>query len=301
MYFSWQNIMLNLFKKFPAILIALLLFTSISFSEIEVKISVNKNEFLEAEPIICALSFVNNSDAVDSISFDELDFFHIKIQINENKELIYIGSSGDYIGSIRYIKLGPFSQRIEKFNLLRYYIDKIVTLSINSAPGYLSAGSYSMKYNFKSKLTSNECSFVVNQPSGSDAIEFQKLMQAYRIIDGRPETIDSSYVKKDLYYDIAKNYPESAYWEEAVFRYNSITDFLSLSYADTNVNMEFIKRYPNSYFAKVVILNLWKSIFLYEGGETAVESNMKYVIENFENSIISEIAKEQQSKKDYQK
>ena len=198
-------------------------------------------------------------------------------------------------------KIGSFFTKNREVQSLSYYIDKILILRINSAPGYLSAASYSIKYNFKNRLTSNEFSFLLNQPSGIDAIVFQKLMQAYRIMDGRSETIDSSSKKKDLHYEIAKNYPESAYWEEAVYRYNSISDFLSLLYTDTNVNMEFIKRYPNSYFVKPIALNLWESIYRYEGGETAVASNMKYITENYENSIISEIAKEQQSKKDYLK
>jgi hypothetical protein len=286
-----------------AVLAILIIFSILetSHSEIEVKISVDKNIYLEAEPIICTLSFINISEVVDSIGFDELEYNHIKFQTFGDKKIIYIGSFGDYIGSARFLKLAPHTSRVEKFNVLNFYIDTIVTPSINSAPGYLSAGQYKMNYNFYNRLNSIECNFIVNQPSGIDSLVFQKLMRAYQIVDGQRGTIDSSYLKRDFYYEIAKNYPESVYWGEAVYRYNIVSNFLNLIYTDTDINLEFINRFPNSYLVKPILLNLWRSIYLYEGGESAVESNMKYILENFENSIIFEVVKEQQINKDYLK
>ncbi len=281
------------------IIFSLISFSNYSFAEIEIKISVDKNEYLEAEPIICNLSFINNSDFPDSIDHDKLGLYYIKIQSPENKKIIYAGSIGDYIGSIRYRKIDPHGLTGSTFNLLNFFVEKIVTLNINSAPGYLSSGSYTIKYSYANKLTSNEIKININKPIDSELLVFEKLIKAYQINDGKPWIMDSILLKKDSYYDIVVNHPESVYWEEAVYRYNQECNWLKFDYTDIYVNKEFVKRFPNSINIRHILINLCQSIYLYEGGEPAVNFYLEYLIENYRKYDVSVFAKEQQIKKEY--
>ncbi|MEO8513296.1 MAG: hypothetical protein ABI543_07040 [Ignavibacteria bacterium] len=288
-------------KSIRIILISLFFLSGYSYSEIEIKISVDKNEYLEGENIICNLSFINNSDSPDSLDYDKFGLYYIKIKSPENKEIQYTGGFGCWVGSVGYRKIKPHDSTGSTFILNNLFVDKVVSLSVNSAPGFLTNGFYVVKYNYGERLTSNEIMININQPTGLDGLVFEKLITAYKINDMKHGTVDSIFVKKENYYEIALGYTESIYWEEAVYRYNQECNWLNLAYTDINVNKAFIKRFPNSIYVSHILINLCQSIYHYQGGEQAVTLCLDDLIENYKNYDVSVYAKEQLLKKDYLK
>jgi hypothetical protein len=285
-------------------LILILFFVLISnFSyiqaEIVVRISADKSEYLEVEPIICTLSFINNSEFSDSIDYDKLGLYYIKVYDHEKKKLQYNGGHGDWIGGARYRLIKPNDTISDSFILSELFANTILSYSINSAPGYLTSGAYTIQYNYSNILLSNEIIINIIEPTGIEKIVFDKLVTAYLINDMNHSHIDSIFIKQKFYYEIARSYPESIYWEEAVFRYNQVSRWLNLAYTDISINKEFIERFPNSIYVKHILNNLCRAIYHYEGGDSVVIIYLQKLIENYPKSNVSRAAKDQMLKKGY--
>jgi hypothetical protein len=283
--------------------ICIIIYSVTSFAEIKVEISINKNEFLEAEPIFCSLKFINNSDFIDSIDYDLLGLYYLEILSPENKKMNYFGGiNGKIVLKGEWIplkKIEPRKEIVNSFNLLHYWGDILLNPRLNGAPGYLSSGSYTLRYNYDNRFYSSEINFKVNKPENDELNVFRKLIKAYQINDGKPWTMDSILLKKDTYYEIVINHPQSIYWEEAVYRYNEECNWLKLDYTDIYANKEFVRRFPYSFYIRHILINLCQAIYLYEGGEPAVNFYLQNLIENYKNYSVSEHAKEQLSKKEY--
>lgn len=286
-------------------LILILFFVQVSYfssiqAEIVVRISTDKSEYLEAEPIICTLSFINNSEFSDSIDYDKIfGLYYIKVHDQKKKKLQYNGGHGDWIGGARYRLIKPNDTVSNSFILSELFANTILSKSINSAPGYLTSGAYSIQYNYSNSLLSNEIIINIIEPTGIEKIVFDKLVTAYFIYDMNHSDTDSIFIKQKYYYDIARNYPESVYWQEAVFRYNQVSKWLNLAYTDISVNKEFIIRFPNSIYVKHILINLCQAIYHYEGGESVVIIYLQNLIENYPKSNVSLHAKELMLKKEY--
>ena len=268
-------------------------------AEITVKISVDKNEFLEGEPIFCNIRFINNSDNLDSLTLDQLELYSIQIKSAQNKKMYFFGGIGCWLNDIPYKKIEPNQEISYAFNLLSYWGNTKLIRGLHGAAGYLSADNYILKYNYENKLFSNDINLKIIKPIGNEDIVFNTLLKAYQINDGNPWIMDSILLKKNTYYKVVLNHPQSIYWEEAVYRYNEESNWLKLDYTDINVNKEFVKRFPNSYFMRHILINLCQAMYLYEGGLPAVEAYLGYLIENYENYAVSQAAKEQLLKKEY--
>lgn len=286
-------------------LILLLFFFLISYisnihAEIEVRISTDKSEYLEAEPILCTLSFINNSDLPDSIDYDKFfGLYYIKVHDQKKKKHQYNGVHGDWIGGARYRLIKPNDTISDSFILSELFAKTILSYSINSAPGYLTCGAYTIQYNYSNNLLSNEIVINIIEPTGIEKIVFDKLVAAYLINDMNHGHIDSIFIKQKHYYEIARIYPESVYWQEAVFRYNQVSRWLNLAYTDISINKEFIERFPNSIYVKHILINLCQAIYHYEGGESVVIIYLQNLIKNYPKSNVSMLAKELMLKKEY--
>jgi hypothetical protein len=287
-------------KRILYIYFASILFAALSYAEIKVEISMDKYEFLEAEPIFLKVNFFNNSNSIDSINYYPIEEFYNYMEVNGiNEKKIFKG--GIIVDFLRtpYTLINPHQNIYRIFNLLEYRGDVKLKYSLHGRGFYLSNGKYTLNYSFNKEFKSNEIKFTVKTPEGNELNIFNKLIRAYEINDGRPWTLDSIILKKDTYYDIVVNNPESIYWEEAVFRYNEECKWLKQVNTDTNTNKEFIKRFPNSFFMKDVLISLCKSMYHSEEGEPAVILFLNYLMENYPNYSVSALAKEQLVKKEY--
>lgn len=279
--------------RYKYLLIVTALYLNISFSEIVVEISTDKNRYLEAEPIFFTVLYINKSDHTDSLSYEQLGLWNIQTSNSDNKKMFFQGDIPGYL-QMKYKKFKPGDTLGVFTNFLNYWRTQRLNTKLLGASGYLSKGNYSIKY-----LNSNIINLQINEPIADERIVFNKLIRAYQINDGNPWIMDSILHKKDTYYDIVLNHTQSIYWEEAVYRYNEESNWLKLDYTDIYVNKEFVKRFPDSYFMRHILINLCQAIYHYEGGESAVNAYLQYLIENYENYAVSSHAKEQLIKKEY--
>jgi len=277
---------MNGFKFF---IVSFLTIFNFCFSQIETEIYLNKYEFLEAEPIIFTIKFKNNSSQQDTTSIDFIESYdnYIKVSSENNVKILYRLFVGDRIGGPLPIIFSPNQETLKMCNLLDHFGTVKYKYHLNGAWLYFAEGKYSIKYEIiyygLNVNASNEISFVVNKPQGIDTEACQKLMRAYEINDGNPWIMDSILLKRELYYEVAKNYPESTYLEEAIFRYNQETWYLEVDNLDFDLDKYFIEKFPDSYFMSTVLYTLSKGIYKFEGGEQAVFKYFKYIIENFSN------------------
>lgn len=290
--------MLNLYKN-NLLLIFILFLSSDIFSEIEVRISTDKTEYLEAEPIVCTLTFYNNSENIDSIDVDKLGIYYIKITSKHSDKVQYTGGIGDWIGPAKYVKIKSYGSIDDVFILNHIFVNTILNFWFNSAPGYLAADSYSVQYSFNEKFISKIININILRAEGKELVVFNDLIEANKIISRYRSDIDSLYIKQKKYYDLALNNKESVYWEEAVFRYNEMCNWLKLAYSDIDLNREFIENSPNSFYIKTILINLCQAIYEYEGGEEAVNKNLISLMEKYPNSHVFSEAKHQLKQKDY--
>lgn len=288
-------------KRFLYIYVVSILFATLTYAEIKVEISLDKYEFLEAEPIIYRIIFTNKSNSVDSINYYAIDenFNQIEFSSIDSRKILIGGWTSDFIGGSPYRRIES-NQKLERIgNLLEFRGDKKLKHGLYGAEMYLSEGVYKIKYSYNKQFESNEITINIIKPQKKEIEVFNKLLRAYQINDGNPWIMDSILLKKEIYYDIVVNNPESIYWEEAVNRYNEESNWLKLDYTDIYVNKEFVQRFPNSLFLRDVLINLCQAIYLYEGGTPAVSFYLNYLIENYQNYSVSAIAKEQLEKKEY--
>lgn len=281
-------------------IILFLFFANNGKAEFKVKLSLDKDKFLEGESIFCHVSFVNNSQNSDSLIYEAIneDFNQMELKKSDGSKIVINGFISDFVGRVPYVKFSPHQVHEDILNLLKYRGNVILKHATLGMRMYLSKGDYTLNYKYNT-LVSNEISFTVSEPQDMERYVLNRLIEAYEIPDINFRTADSIILKKDIYYDIVLNHPESIYWEEAVYRYNEESNWLKLDYTDIHINKEFVKRFPNSYFIRHVLINLCQAMYLYEGGLAAVEAYLGQLIENFENYAVSGAAKEQLLKKEY--
>ena len=280
-----------------------MLFISSSYADVSVEISLDKHEFLEAEPIFYHIKFINNSNSIDSINYFALNEYYNQLVVSgtAGKEIFRGGRimTSDFYGKIPVINIGANDTIERSQNLLDVAGNIKLRYVLHGAEMYLSQGIYKLKYSYGNQYESNELIINIQKAQDKEEEVFRKLLKGYMIDDGKPWRMDSILFKKDTYYEIALNYPESIYWEEAVYRYNEESNYLKLDYKDINVNKEFVKRYPDSYIIRNILINVCQAIYYYGGGKPAVDFYLSYLIENFQNYRVFDCAKEQMEKKEY--
>lgn len=288
--------MLNLYKYY--LIILTLIFPSVSFSAIEILISFDKAEYLEGEPILFNFSIFNNSDKLDSVNYEMLELFNIKVFDSENNECTYVCGTGDRIGNL-FVKIEPYKSAGHSINLIACFVNEFFPPCVSSSPGYLRHSIYSIQYKYYNKFISNEIKVSILEPANNEKVVFEKLKSAYRINDVRYTDFDSLYIKQKIFYQIALNFPESIYWNESVYKYNLISSILNLSYTDITLNKDYINKYPESTHNLIILKNLCKSVYYYDGGQAEVTKYLENLIKNNPETYISSIAKNMLKEKTY--
>lgn len=282
---------------YPIFFIALI---SSSSSKIVTEIFLDKDNYLEAEPIIFTIKFANNDPIIDSVNIDFISQYcsYIRINCETQKRKIFTNFLISDNFGIAYQKFLPKQQVVWVRDLSNTYGDVELKYSLNGRSLYLSEGRYSIKYEIDS-LLSNELVFNIEKPNGRDFEAFEKLIRAYQINDGKPWTMDSILLKRDIYYDVAVNYPESVYFKEAVFRYNEETEYLHVDKLDIELDKQFLEKYPETYFTVTILKTLSTGIYKFEGGEIPVNDYLNYIQSKYPNMGISRVAKQILEEKTY--
>ena len=280
--------------------IILITIVNITYAEITTEISLNKSEYLEAEPIIFTIKFENNSALIDSVNIDFIEQYNnfIKIKCDKEKEFFGNFGIGDHFGGIIYQKFSPKQQVVRVRDLSNTFGDVRLKYSLNGRRLYLSEGRYVVKYE-NGAFSSNELVFNVKRPLGTDLEAFEKLIRAYQINDGKPWTMDSILLKRDIYYEVAVNYPESVYFDEAVYRYNEETEYLHVDSLDIKMDKEYLEKFPDSFFMFTILKTLSTGIYKFEGGEIPVNEYLNYIQSKYPNLGISALAKQILEEKTY--
>lgn len=193
----------------------------------------------------------------------------------------------------------PYQEIIKVCNILDHYGNTEIKYNYYSRELYLNEGTYTIKYEFRdNEKNSNELTLVVNKPRNKDLEAFQKLIRAYQINDGMPWIInnvlgiwDSIYLKRDIFCDVATNYLESNYNELAIYRYNKEIGLIGIDSLIIDIDKYFVEKFPESYFMTTVLTTLCKALYKFTGGEDAVIDYLTYIIQNFSNFGVSNIAK----------
>lgn len=294
MYFSWQNIMLNLFKNIPAAFAALLFICSISYSEIEVRLSIDKTKLLVAEPIIISIEFFNRSSEKDSINYYSYDEFYSCLKLNNNEGSKFIRSQlhAEFGNDIPFEVIDPMESRSFQFDLLEYTGTLKLLTSGKLQRMCLSEGSYSLLYD--GAEASNSITFRISEPAGDESAVLEKLISAYSLVT---DSDKKSKEQARLFFQIASENEASVYNELSVYMYNCLSGHDT---TDLGLNSAFVEKYPDSYFLKEVFSNLCTTIYL-RSGEKGIEFYLKEIALKYTNNRVFALAKEMQKNKDYLK
>lgn len=295
MYFSWQNIMLNLFKNIPAAFAALLFICSISYSEIEVRLSIDKTKLLVAEPIIISIEFFNRSSEKDSINYYSYDEFYSYLKLNNNEGSKFIRSElhAEFGNDIPFEVIDPMESRSFQFDLLEYMGTSKLLTSGKLQRMFLSAGSYSLFYD--GAAVSNSIIFEITQPAGDESEVLEKLISAHRTLSDHSDKKSKEQAR--LFFKLATENETSLYYELAVYMYNCLSGHDT---TDFGLNSSFVEKYPDSYFLKEVFSNLCTTIYL-QSGEKGVENYLNEIALKYRNNRVFTLSKEIQKNKEYLK
>lgn len=222
---------------------------------ISINISLDKNEYLELEPVWLTVKFKNESKKIDSLNIlDPLDVLDKLIITDTNGIRIQY-----HFLLVEFLNRPP---KIKAQEELTYEIEVLIGFgnvmlfnALNTINSYLSAGKYKIQsqYNTKEGLVkSNIVECFVKVPEDVRAEEFNKLIEILKA-HGKKSTdyfdwIEEirAFMSQDIY---------SGYYQQAFFNYMYTfiyerTDFDSVFVSDCN---SFFEKYPNSFYCKEVL------------------------------------------------
>jgi hypothetical protein len=275
-------------------------------NNIVVKLSVNKNVYLEGEPIFLTIEFKNYGLLTDSINYYTVYENCSNIQlmgpageiklVNEayvefSEVPMYTISAGDKLG----LTMELLANFIPKWSLPKNVPDI----------GCIPAGDYRLSFDCFEKCASfDTLAFTIKPAGGPEREAFEILMRANRmIIPLRVESIsdrDTLIAIKDKYVKILEEFPESVYWERACFGFNSCLRYYGVVEKAMYFDSVFVSKYPNSiYVEKGVMKYLCRTIDFFRNDKEAVHKYLDWVIKTMPGTLASKTAENYRKKDNY--
>ena len=276
---------MNKNQKLIIIFLALFIFSwlnihSVFSQNFRSEISLNKDKYLEGEPVWITMKVKNIGVAKDSIAWLNEEYV--------TKSFDLIGQDGkkkkNYFGEDGYLRMSyTVFESGEEFNfeieLQQNYGDQYS--GRNFSPQYcFKPGLYSVQNNFKGLLKSNVLTFIVEKPEGPELEALNTLHKIYQLPDrNNVQILD----KEKAYKEFWKKYKVNTYTELSFYNY-SVLAFYSEWESDTSKvekSKSFIEKYPNSFYLPYfILLGKEASGRLYDGKTSEIEF-LKEIMQNY--------------------
>lgn len=265
-------------------------------SNFEINISMDKKDYLSLEPIWLTVKVKNNSNHTDSLEYlNDIELLQsLNVKDAKEKKLPYHGVMVDYAIPF-FAKYGPYEELTYNIEINEGYGNvKLDNRPIAYVPNsYFDDGQYTVSSFWNREpetFFSNQLSFNVSSPGGSDFEVFNKLLDIYQSHGER--FINYTYKANQLK-NIYAQYPQSVYAEQAFNDYSEIVtypfDNFKTNFIDECVG--FFQRYPDSYYSHKVLVNCVKAFVKINGKDKAkLISFLEEIKQQFPSSKIGESA-----------
>ncbi|MBZ0204650.1 MAG: hypothetical protein K8I03_16685 [Ignavibacteria bacterium] len=281
---------------------------SISKSNLIYNISLNKDKFVEAEPILISLKVQNNGPNLDSVSYFDFEEFHNNLVVTNSEDIAGLKKSlFTYFGKVPYTLIKPNSGISITFELQEFFGYKMLPHSFYSKETFFSEGEYSVQL-VKNGINSNKIKFIVEKPTDNESVIFNKLINIYNMIEvdmkapeGKRYQEKVIQAKYDSVKTLVNNLNKNAYTEEIFQIYNKMSASFGLKDEIIDRNLWFIRNYPDSYFLKDIIYNTTRALFYIRDGDVSVKSVLNGIIQEFPNSKAANISQEFLTNENYKK
>lgn len=270
---------------------------------IEIKLSLNKKEFLEGEPIYLYIKFHNPNNSKDSLNIDGPNLpNYIHVSNNEGKEAERFNFIVDYIGS-HYLVVNPRDSIVLNYALMSFMGFAETGCTGPEESFYFPVGNYSVGYNNKS------IDFKIVEPSGDVIQIIKKILETKRILTYDknkvyPNRYQPDSVKKKIenYYKIYTNYPTSVFVKYSFYMFFHYYWELNYSVDSSTFELayDFIRKFPNCYYVNYIIFYMCRGLGS-RVNEEAVDFFLDDLIGNLPKTKTQKIAKELILSRDYSK
>jgi hypothetical protein len=280
-------------------------------NNLKFELSVQKNTFIEAEPIIIRVSALNIGNKRDSVK----KYFRIS---TTDKDLILKGKNSgiaDRKGIMTtahfpYVILNPGDTISYEFDLLsKFGSTIIVSDSVPAEYDYylLEADKYNLKYSYgydNLNAFHSNIDFEIKKPDGIDSIICFELMNFYkmRVLNyNNTHKIYTPIEKYNYILDLIIKYPPNTYTEKFYDLYNAWRAVLGVKDSLIEKNLWFIKNYPNSYYIDWIVYHTLNVAYKFNSGESSSEEIIDFIINEVPNTRAANLANEYRMSKNFQK
>jgi hypothetical protein len=264
-------------------------------SNFDMIISMNKKNYLSLEPIWVTIKIKNNSSHIDSLeNLNDVELLkQLILKSTKGERIQYHGLIAFYAFSV-WTKFSPNEELTYDIEINNGYgnvtIDKPIAHSTNA---YFDQGEYTISsyfYQGINPFNSNQLSFMVNVPVGTEAEVFNQLVDIYK---KHGEKVTNYSKKADELKNLYDKYPQSIYSEQIFNHYSGIMAFnmsnLTASFLDDCIT--FFQKHPDSYYSHKILRNCIRAFVKINGKDkTKLISFLENIKQQFPSSKISENA-----------
>lgn len=223
--------------------------------QINIAISLNKDEYVEGEAIWLIAEFKNVGmvrDSLPDIHEDYAVYINLKIDSDSAPPVMYYGPVVDRICPIYTVIKADETYRA-RVDVRQFWHNKYFGKGLLN--GYIVEGKYEIECKYTSgwsyddvRLNSNKLSFRVIKPSEITAQSLDSLIDIFKSKQDHSEQLFKFYV----------NHPRSVYTEDAFYYYTvmRILDHNKIKIDSTFLKecYDFLDNYPNSYYNCYVLI-----------------------------------------------
>lgn len=259
-----RKITMNRMIIYIILIFTVSLFAQNSDENLELKIGLDKSEFLEGESIWVKISLKNLGDdakQVTKMSFP-LVIYNKSFDFNLiDSEGLRVKDSGIRSDGLHTVTLNPNDSTYDYYDILNFYGEPIHKL-LRTGRKYLKPGSYKLSAKLSTpniSLPSNEIKFEVVEPNADEVESYELFKEAYKtwLIKNKREE-----EARDLFRTAIDTYPNSIYTDlhySYLYKINSIG--LRDYRACIDVIKEMIQRNPKSHVSEKFVKSL---VFSYQ-------------------------------------
>lgn len=215
-----------------------------SFSQnLEIKIYLEKNVFIQGEDVNLPIELINHEDRDILIEMPSIKTGSLDINLTDSKIENYYYKGGTVEGSSKSL-FEPGARCVGCINLDKGY----ASLKNMSGVTVLSKGTYSVKVIFypdndnrSNKIESNSINFTVNVPEGKEMLAFEEYKKGYSSYWAYRDT---EFVR--IFDNIYKTYPNSVYTPHVLQLLQGVYHVRLLDTVKSKHYAQLLLQYPNS-------------------------------------------------------
>lgn len=270
-------------------------------SNFKFTLSLNKNTFVEIEPIFIKLTVENLGSQTDSVDFYNFDAFLNNLSISGKKNPKIKGSI--YISEfarIPYRTIKPGEQISTEAKLQEQYGVAYVNQLL-----FFKEDEYTVDFRGNGKkISSNKINFSVTKPHGLDSIISEKFCSilTMQVSDTTTNILETRF---EAFKNLKNDFPPNIYTEEIYNFYDLGYSYIGIKEDIINENMWFINNYPNSFYLMDIILRTAYAAFYFRDNHNKENDPntlrvLNEIIKNNPGTRAEQISLELKSSKKYQ-